>query len=143
MQTVAVVVTTDVHGKTLEALAEDPSVSGVYLESIQRGTEVIPRESWTVLQRGDILRIIGGPDDVERAATRIGFVERDLSRTDLMFLAAGISAGMLLGLLKLQVGGITLGLGTAGSILVIGLVAAGREAVTRCLVRYPSRRSGC
>ena len=51
----------------------------------------------------------------------IGFVERDLAKTDLMFLAGGICAGMLLGLLKLDAGGIVLGLGTAGSILVVGL----------------------
>ena len=50
---------------------------------------------------------------------------------------------MLLGLLKLNAGGIVLGLGTAGSILVVGLVAAGRAAATRCLARSPSRRSGC
>ena len=52
----------------------------------------------------------------------IGFVERDLATTDLTFLAGGICAGMLLGLLKLNAGGIVLGLGTAGSILVVGLV---------------------
>jgi putative transport protein len=53
----------------------------------------------------------------------VGFIERDLSKTDLTFLAAGICAGILLGLLKLNAGGVMLGLGTAGSILVIGLVA--------------------
>ncbi len=83
------------------------------------------------MQRGDILRIVGAPDDVERAGKHVGFVERDLSRTDLMFVAGGICAGMLLGLLKLNAGGIVLGLGTAGSILVVGLVAGWARS------RYP------
>ena len=91
----------------------------------------MPREPWTVLQRGDILRIIGAPDDVERAGKHIGFVERDSATTDLMFLAAGICAGMLLGQLKLNAGGVVLGLGTAGSILVVGLVAGWARS------RYP------
>ena len=132
VRTVAIVVTSAaVNGTTLGALGQHPSARGVYLESLQRGTEPIPREAWTVLQRGDLLRIIGAPDDVERAGKYIGFVERDPSHTDLMFLAGGICAGMLLGLLKLEVGGIVLGLGTAGSILVIGLVAGWARS------RYP------
>ncbi|HXZ80880.1 MAG TPA: hypothetical protein VEG30_13195 [Terriglobales bacterium] len=120
----AVVITSrEVNGKTLGELAQDPQLRGVYLDSVQRGTELIPREPWTVAQRGDIVQLVGAPDDVERAGKYIGFVERDLSRTDLMFLAGGICIGILLGLLKLNAGGIALGLGTAGSILVIGLVA--------------------
>jgi putative transport protein len=132
-KTAAVVVTSsNVSGKTVGELALDPHARGVYLESVQRSTELMPRESWTILQRGDILRIVGAPDDVERAGRHIGFVERDLSKTDLTFLAGGVCAGILLGMLKLTAGGIVLGLGTAGSILVIGLIggwARGRYPV--------------
>jgi putative transport protein len=132
VQTVSVVVTSAaVIGATLEALAQNPRARGIYLESLQRGTQLMPHEPWTVVQRGDILRIIGAPDDVERAAEYVGFVERDLARTDLMFLAGGICAGMLLGLLKFTVGGVVIGLGTAGSILVVGLVAGWARS------RYP------
>jgi len=103
----------------------------VYLESLRRGPELIPHEPGTVLERGDILHVTGAPDDVERAAQYVGFVERDPSATDLTFLAGGICAGMLLGLLKITAAGITLGLGTAGSILVVGLVAGWARS------RYP------
>jgi len=82
---------------------------------------MMPRAVWTTVERGDILSVLGSPNDVERAARHIGFVERDLSATDLTFVAGGICAGMLLGLLKLNVSGIGLGLGTAGSILLVGL----------------------
>jgi putative transport protein len=110
-------------GKTLGELGSDTRMRGVYLESLQRGPELMPREPWTALERGDILHIVGAPEDVEAVANYVGFIERDLSKTDLTFLAAGICAGILLGLLKLNAGGVMLGLGTAGSILVIGLVA--------------------
>ena len=132
LATVAAVVTNrELSGKTLSDLGRGSNARGVYLESIRRGPELIPREPGTVLERGDILRIVGAPDDVARAGKHIGFVDRDLSATDLAFLAAGISVGMLLGFLKLNAGGIVLGLGTAGSILVVGLLAGWARS------RYP------
>jgi putative transport protein len=103
----------------------------VYLESLRRGTELMPREPWTTIERGDTMKIVGAPDDVDRAAKYIGFLEHDLSATDLTFVASGICAGMLLGLLKLRFGGITLGLGTAGSILIVGLAGGWARS------RYP------
>src|SRR5204863_6325175 len=129
---VAVVVTNaSIAGKTITELAQAPEGRGVYLQSIQRGTEFMPREPWTVLERGDVLRIVGAPEDVDRASRRIGFVERDLSRTDLTFLAGAICAGILFGLIKLNASGVSLGLGTAGSILIIGLIGGWARS------RYP------
>ena len=132
LKTAGIVVTSrDVDGRTLADLGRHEAVDGVYLESLSRGPERIPHESWTVLQRGDVLRVMGAPEDVERAAQHVGFVERDPSKTDLTFLAGGICAGMLLGLLKMNVSGVAIGLGTAGSILVVGLVAGWARS------RYP------
>ncbi|HXI29794.1 MAG TPA: TrkA C-terminal domain-containing protein [Vicinamibacterales bacterium] len=130
--TAAVVITSrDVDGRAIGELAADPNMRGVYLASVHRGPEPMPREPWTVVERGDVVQLTGAPDDVDRAARYAGFVERDLSRTDLMFIAGGICAGILAGLLQFDVGGIALGLGTAGSILVVGLVAGWARS------RYP------
>ena len=132
VKTAAVVVTNrELIGQTLGELAQSPEARGVYLRSIQRSTEMMPRESWTVLERGDVLHLAGSPDAVDRASRRIGFVERDLARTDLTFLAGGVCAGILLGMIKLSAGGMVLGLGTAGSILIIGLVGGWARS------RYP------
>jgi putative transport protein len=132
VESASVVVTSAViQGRNLGELALDPNLRGVYLERLQRGGEVMPREAWTILERGDVLRIVGSPEALERAAKQIGFVEADLSKTDLTFLAAGICAGILFGLIKFSAGGIALGLGTAGSILVIGLVGGWARS------RYP------
>jgi len=133
MKTVAVVVTSaDVNGTTLGALARDAQARGVYVESLQRCAQLMAREPWTTLQRGDVLHIVGAPDDVQRAAKRIGYVDRDVSATDMKFLVGGICAGILLGLLKVDAGGVLLGLGTSGSILVVGLVAGWARS------RYPA-----
>jgi putative transport protein len=132
VKTAGVVVTSaNVNGMTLGELAQGQVARGVYLESVQRGTELMPREAWTKLQRGDILRVAGAPEDVERLAAHVGFVEADLSKTDLTFLAGGICIGMILGLLKINAAGMSLGLGTAGTILVIGLVGGWARS------RYP------
>ena len=132
LKTVAIVVTSKrAHGKTIGELGQEPEALGVYLESHRRGTEPMPHASWTRVERGDVLNVVGAPEAVERAARHIGFVERDLSATDLTFLAGGICAGMLLGLIKLNASGVALGLGTAGSILLVGLVAGWARS------RYP------
>jgi putative transport protein len=126
-----VVTSASVNGRTLGDLAQDPGARGVYLESLQRGRETMPCEPWTRVERGDVLSITGAAEDVARAGNFIGFVEHDIARTDLTFLAAGICAGIILGLLKIKLGDIALGLGTAGSILVIGLVGGWMRS------RYP------
>ncbi len=130
--TASVVVTNAaVSGKTLGELGDDPKARGVYLDSLQRGTAVLPLRAWTVIERGDLLHIAGTPDSVAQAGRYVGFVERDLTKTDLTFLAGGICLGMVLGALKFTAGGIALGLGTAGSILVVGLIGGWARS------RYP------
>jgi putative transport protein len=133
MKSASVVVTNrDVIGTTLGQLGANRAMArGIYLQVIRRGEEEVPREEWTVVERGDVLRIVGSPADVERMAQFAGFVERDLTRTDLGFLAAGICVGILAGMAKLNLGGAALGLGTAGSILVVGLLAGWARS------RYP------
>ena len=127
----AVVTSRELPGQRLAELGRHPQARGVYLQSVRRGPELIPKEPGTVIERGDILQIVGAPDDVARTANYIGFVERDLAATDLTFLAGGICLGMLLGLARINVGGIALGLGTSGSILVVGLLAGWARS------RYP------
>ena len=124
VQTVSVVVTSaDVNGTHARSAGAGP-------ERARRLPRIAPAR-----HRADAARAVdrrcsaatscassARPTTSNAPAKHVGFVERDLAKTDLMFLAGGICAGMLLGLLKLNAGGIVLGLGTAGSILVVGLV---------------------
>jgi putative transport protein len=125
IKSVTVVVTNrSAVGKTLGQMAADQQMArGVYLESLKRGEEEMPRDMKVVVERGDVMRLVGSPQDVERAGEHLGSIEADLTKTDLTFVAAGIACGIVIGLLTLNVNGVPLGLGTAGSILVVGLVA--------------------
>ena len=53
----AVLTNRELHGKRLGELAFDPNARGVYLQSLRRGPELIPKEPGTVIERGDILQI--------------------------------------------------------------------------------------
>ncbi len=125
MTTITVVVTDSAAvGKTIGELAVDRQAArGVYLESLKRGDEQMPRDMGVKVERGDVMRIVGSPQDVERAGKSLGYIESDLTKTDLTFVAAGIACGIIAGLLTFKMNGVPLGLGTAGSILVVGLVA--------------------
>jgi putative transport protein len=133
MKTIMVVVTNRPPvGRTLGEMAADRRITrGVYLESLKRGEEEMPRDTGVTVERGDVMRLVGSPQDVERVGKWLGYVEADLAKTDLTLVAAGIACGILLGLLHLNIHGVPLGLGTAGSILVIGLFAGWARS------RYP------
>lgn len=125
VKTLTVVVTNrSAVGKTLGAVASDRQIArGVYLESLKRGEEEMPRDRGVMVERGDVMRLVGSPQDVERIGKWLGYVEADLAQTDLTFVAAGITCGILVGIVHLRIHGVPLGLGTAGAILVVGLVA--------------------
>jgi putative transport protein len=125
METITAVVTSSsVVGRTLGSVASDRQFArGVYLESLHRGEQEIPRELGVSLQRGDVLKLVGSATDLARAAKWLGYIEADITKTDIAFVAGGIACGILLGLLNVKINGMPFGLGTAGSILVVGLLA--------------------
>jgi putative transport protein len=125
MKTITVVVTNrSAVGTTLGELAANRQIArGVYLESLTRCAEEMPHDVGVIIERGDMLKLVGSPQDVNRAGKWLGYMEADLTKTDLAFIAGGIACGILLGLMILNINGMPVGLGTAGGILVVGLVA--------------------
>jgi putative transport protein len=115
---------------------------GVFLQSLHRGNAQLPLTPGTVVEAGDVLRLIGAPSDVERAINFLGFREYDPSRTSIALLGGCIALGILLGFLTIKVGGVPMGLGTSGSILVVGLVAGWLRSRTPIFgaVPEPARR---
>src|SRR5262249_40933700 len=67
-----------VDGKTLEQLARWPAARGVFLRKITRGATAtsIPVLPNTLIQRGDILTIVGRTQDVAAATGMLGVADR-------------------------------------------------------------------
>jgi putative transport protein len=121
---------------TLRELAEKHG-RGVVLLKLVRGGEEIPFSAETVVNRGDLLRLAGAKDDVERAGTALGYIERPSSETDVIFVGLGILLGGLIGLLAVPVGGLPLSLTASGGALIMGLVFGWLRSVRPTFGRIP------
>lgn len=137
MTTVDVVVTNrDVVEQTLPTLAEQYG-RGVVLEKLIRGEEEIPFTFETTVQRGDLLRIAGATQDVERVGKIFGYIERSSSETDVVFVGLGIFVGGLIGLLSVKVGGFPLSLTASGGSLIMGLMFGWLRSIRPTFGRIP------
>ncbi|KAA0254496.1 aspartate-alanine antiporter [Acidobacteria bacterium ACD] len=131
-----VVTNREVVGRTLQELA-DSHGRGVALLSLVRAMQEIPFTATTTLDRGDLLRIAGSPEDVERAGKALGYVERPSSETDVVFVGLGILVGGFVGLLTVTVGGLPLSLTASGGALIMGLVFGWLRSVRPTFGRIP------
>jgi putative transport protein len=116
-----VVTNKDLAGHTLREIGMRRE-SGVMLISIHRQRTELPLEPDLVLKRGDVVSVRGPEANVEFLEQWVGHVEREVDQTDLMTFAFGIAAGLAIGALSITVGGVSLGLGSAGGLLISGLV---------------------
>jgi putative transport protein len=96
---------------------------GLYLRSLSRGGQEIPIAAKVVLQRGDLLRIVGPEDVVKRAAERIGTIIAPSTNIDFVVLGVAIFLGGLVGILvTFSVGDIKISLSTSVGTLLAGLL---------------------
>jgi len=131
-----VVTNRGVVDQTLPILAEQYG-RGVALEKLIRGAEEIPFTLETTVQRGDLLRIVGAAQHVERVGRIFGYTERPSSETDVVFVGLGIFVGGLIGLLSVRVGGLPLSLTASGGSLIMGLVFGWLRSVRPTFGRIP------
>jgi putative transport protein len=110
---------------------------GVVLLKLVRGGEEIPFSATTVLDRGDLLRIVGDHADVERVGSVLGYVERGTNETDVVFVGIGIVVGGFVGLLSVTIGHLPLSLTASGGALVMGLVFGWLRSVRPTFGRIP------
>jgi putative transport protein len=95
---------------------------GVFLRALTRMNREVPLSPDTRIYVGDVMTLVGSTRNIERAARQVGQILRSGDRTDIAFLAGGIAAGLLAGLLSVKVGSIALTLGGGGGALIAGLV---------------------
>ncbi|QIM73109.1 aspartate-alanine antiporter [Bordetella trematum] len=119
-------------GRTLAQLAEAAGVRGVVIKQAVRAGHRIPTTQDTPLRYGDVLELAGAQPALEAAIAGVGSELRSDGATDLIFLCAGVLAGLGAGSLSVTLGGLPLSLGSGGGALLSGL-ACGWIAT-----RYPT-----
>ncbi len=113
---------TALAGRSLSELRAHRGPAGIFILDIRRTGVELPLESDVVLQKGDVVRFLGNELAVKRAISMAGHAERDVDETDLLSVAIGIGVGILIGSLTVSIAGVSIGLGSAGGLLVSGLV---------------------
>jgi putative transport protein len=110
-------------GTSLGEASEQDWTRGLYLRSLRRGDQEIPIAPGLVLQRGDMLRIVGPEDVVQRAAANIGTIVAPSTNIDFIVLGLAIFFGGVAGvLLSFTVGNVKISLSTSVGTLLAGLL---------------------
>jgi putative transport protein len=105
---------------------------GLYLRSATRGGQEIPIAAGVVLQRGDLLRIVGPERVVEGAVAQIGTRVAPSTSIDFVVIGLAIFLGGLVGVLAtFSVGSVQISLSTSVGTLLAGLL------VGNLRTRYP------
>ncbi|AUA59403.1 putative transporter [Achromobacter spanius] len=114
-----------INGTTMGELAKRPGAQrarGVFVQSIMRSGHLLPLTPATVVQYGDLVTLVGTEPELSEAGAALGNELRRSGITDLVFLAFGILAGLMIGSLSARLWGIPVSLGSGGGALVSGLV---------------------
>ena len=111
-------------GKTLSELVQAvPETRGVFLRAILRGGQNIPVAPGTVLERGDVVQVMGPEPAVLRLEKVVGKTVYPTETTDFVTLGLAICVGALFGLIVvLPLGTMRIAMGTSVGTLLAGLV---------------------
>jgi putative transport protein len=110
-------------GVTLEEASETDWTRGLYLRSVSRGDQELPIAPGLVLQRGDMVRLVGPEHVVQRAAAHIGTIVAPSTNIDFIVLGLAIFLGGVAGvLLSFTVGNVKISLSTSVGTLLAGLL---------------------
>ena len=129
----------DVVGRPLGELVKTiGEVRGVFLREIVRAGIKVPVGPGTILERGDVLRVMGPEPAVLRAEKVLGRTVFPSETTDFVALGLAIVVGSLAGiLLVLPVGAMRIAIGTSVGTLLAGLIVGYLHSVRPLFGRIP------
>jgi len=110
-------------GTNLGDASREDWTRGLYLRSLTRGGQEIPIAAGVVLQRGDMLRVVGPEPVVQKAASRIGTIIAPSTTIDFVVLGLAIFLGGVVGVLvTFSIGSVKISLSTSVGTLLAGLL---------------------
>jgi putative transport protein len=95
---------------------------GCFVNGIQRASIDLPINGHTALNKGDRLMVRGEEEQLKKLANEFGYIEKEVEETDLLTFSLGISMGIILGLVFIKLGNFSIGLGSAGGLLLAGIL---------------------
>jgi putative transport protein len=110
---------------------------GCFVNGITRSGIDLPVSGLITLQRGDRLQVTGEESRLDDLAKNVGYVEEEVEETDLLTFSFGMIFGVILGLVVLNVANISIGLGTAGGLLIMGIVLGYVSSLNPTFGRVP------
>lgn len=123
-------------GRTLAEL-NLPGRFDVVVVRIERGQQFIEPTGELVIERYDVLDVVGRQSAVRDAAKLVGHLEQAGHETNIALYALGILAGMLIGSISVPVAGVGVSLGAAGGLLLAGLLLGRFRRIGRFSANVP------
>ncbi|HEX4507697.1 MAG TPA: aspartate-alanine antiporter [Alphaproteobacteria bacterium] len=138
VEEIDVYVTSRQHaGRSIAELAAGEGARGVFLRCIRRHGQDLPLLPDTVIERGDIVTLLGSTKHVDAAAQALGYADKATATTDMVFVGFGVVFGSLIGLPAIIVGGLAIGLSQSVGALVGGLLFGWLRSVHPTFGRIP------
>jgi putative transport protein len=111
---------------------------GCFPVGITRSGIDLPLDDNMTLNKGDVLQVIGESSRMAELAENIGYIEQDIEETDLLTFAFGIVAGVMLGMVVVKLRTVSIGLGSAGGLLLIGILIGFMRSLHPTFGRIPA-----
>ncbi|MBD5356756.1 MAG: aspartate-alanine antiporter [Bacteroides sp.] len=109
-------------GLTIGELRNKTFMHGVVINKVVRNDMLMPLKRRFKLEKGDVVTLMGLPQDVAEAVPEIGYSDRATHESDIVFIGLGIAIGCLIGAIVIRCGGIPISLSTSGGAIISGLV---------------------
>lgn len=124
-----VVTSKAIDGRRLGDLAREHGARGVFVRRLTRAGTPVLISPETVLNRGDVLTLVGSVRSVNAVVDTLGVADRATNATDMVLVSLGIVVGAVVGVPALVVGGVEIGLSLSVGVLLGGLVCGWLRSV--------------
>jgi putative transport protein len=116
-----VVIKSEFSGKSLKELGIAQNY-GCFVRALTRANINLSIEDHVVVNKGDRVSVTGEAGHLDKLAEQMGRIESEETETDLFIFSVGILGGIMGGLVMLKLGSVAIGLGSAGGLLLIGIL---------------------
>lgn len=113
------------EGKTLEEYYNQVTQEeryGLFVSSVSRLGEEMKPEVGLTIKRGDEIKMVGRPSDLDRVSSKLGRIISAAKKTDFVFFGLGMVVGILIGMITVRIHGTSISVGTGGGCLFSGLI---------------------